>query len=43
MLYAPGGRVVDHEDLSVDSVKARDHGDGPQYPRLVEVFNVLCQ
>lgn len=25
MFYAPGGRVVDHGDLSVDSMKAQDH------------------
>lgn len=24
-MYAPGGRVVDQGDLSVDSIKARDH------------------
>ena len=23
--YAPGGRVVNRGDLSVDSIKARDH------------------
>ena len=34
----PGGRAVDPEDLSVESIKAHDHGIGHLYSRLVRLL-----